>query len=165
MSSCQRSSENYLCCDQVRPGDVLVVGSDGLWDNLSTKQILEEVILAPLYCAHLPDGPACSICLRQAKQSRLEKNESASSLALKLATSAFHHSVDRSGQTPYSLGASEAFDMVYSGAPHARCLKICVIGVQQKSGCPTKVSIQSARAGPLADVTALGGIDTQYMAE
>ena len=28
---------------QVRPGDVLIVGSDGLWDNLSTKQILEEV--------------------------------------------------------------------------------------------------------------------------
>ena len=28
---------------QVRPGDVLIVGSDGLWDNLSAKQILEEV--------------------------------------------------------------------------------------------------------------------------
>ena len=28
---------------QVRPGDVLVMGSDGLWDNLSTKQILDEV--------------------------------------------------------------------------------------------------------------------------
>ena len=45
----------------------------------------------------------------------LEKGDSASSLALRLATAAFHHSVDRSGQTPYSLGASEAFDMVYSG--------------------------------------------------
>ena len=31
------------CAIQVRPGDVLIVGSDGLWDNLSTKQILEEV--------------------------------------------------------------------------------------------------------------------------
>ena len=45
----------------------------------------------------------------------LEKGDSASSLALRLATAAFHHSVDRAGQTPYSLGASEAFDMVYSG--------------------------------------------------
>ncbi len=32
-----------ICVSQVRPGDVLIVGSDGLWDNLSAKQILEEV--------------------------------------------------------------------------------------------------------------------------
>ena len=36
---------------QVRPGDVLIVGSDGLWDNLSTKQILEEVCTT----SNLPD--------------------------------------------------------------------------------------------------------------
>ncbi len=33
------------CAAQVRPGDVVVMGSDGLWDNLSTKQILDEVHL------------------------------------------------------------------------------------------------------------------------
>ena len=37
------------CATQVRPGDVLIVGSDGLWDNLSTKQILEEVRLIELH--------------------------------------------------------------------------------------------------------------------
>jgi len=34
---------------QVRPGDVVVLGSDGLWDNLSDEQIVEEVRLL-----HLP---------------------------------------------------------------------------------------------------------------
>ena len=55
--------------------------------------------------------------VQQARQSILQKKEGASSLALRLSTAAFHHSVDRSGNTPYSLGASEAFDMVYSGKP------------------------------------------------
>jgi len=61
------------------------------------------------------------ILLQQARQCILDKKESASSLALRLSTAAFHHSVDRSGQTPYSLGASEAFDMVYSGMPFITC--------------------------------------------
>lgn len=88
----------------VRPGDVLIVGSDGLWDNLSTKQILEE-----------------------ARQSIIEKKDSPASLALKLSTAAFHHSVDRSGQTPYSQGASEAFDMVYSGGKMDDITVCCVL--------------------------------------
>ena len=48
----------------------------------------------------------------------LAKREGPSALAHRLAGAAFQHSLDRSGQTPYSLGASEAFDMVYSGAHH-----------------------------------------------
>ena len=61
------------------------------------------------------DDPQPTVLLRQARQSIIEKKDSPASLALKLSTAAFHHSVDRSGQTPYSQGASEAFDMVYSG--------------------------------------------------
>jgi hypothetical protein len=76
---------------QVAAGDIVVLGSDGLWDNLSDEQVLEEV------CA--------SVGAR----------EGASAAAHRLAAAAFRHSLDRHSQTPYSLGASEAFDMVYSG--------------------------------------------------
>lgn len=46
----------------------------------------------------------------------LSQRLGASGLAHRIAAAAFQHSLDRQGQTPYSLGASEAFDMVYSGA-------------------------------------------------
>jgi len=41
--------------------------------------------------------------------------EGAPALARRLAGLAFKASLDREGESPYSLGASEAFDMVYSG--------------------------------------------------
>ena len=72
-------------------GDFVVLGSDGLWDNLSDEQILEEV------------------------RASLHAGEGTSATAHRLAAAAFQHSLDRHSQTPYSLGASEAFDMVYSG--------------------------------------------------
>ncbi|BDA46553.1 Protein phosphatase PTC7 homolog fig at C-terminar half [Coccomyxa sp. Obi] len=75
----------------VEAGDFVVLGSDGLWDNLSDEQILEEV------------------------RASLHAREGASAAAHRLAAAAFRHSLDRHSQTPYSLGASEAFDMVYSG--------------------------------------------------
>ena len=76
---------------QVTQGDIVVLGSDGLWDNLSDEKLLQEL------CAG-----------RDAELG-------ASGLAHRLLNAAFAASVDRAGQTPYSLGASEAFDMVYSG--------------------------------------------------
>jgi protein phosphatase PTC7 len=90
---------------QVAPGDVVVLGSDGLWDNLSDEEILEEV--------------------RQG----LAVRERASALAHRLAAAAFGRSLDRGSQTPYSLGASEAFDMVYSGARPKQPRKMMCGGV------------------------------------
>lgn len=52
--------------------------------------------------------------LEEVRQS-LGRREGASAVAHRLAAAAFRRSLDRSSQTPYSLGASEAFDMVYSG--------------------------------------------------
>lgn len=76
---------------QVMPGDVVVLGSDGLWDNLAPDAILARV------------------------QGAIKQGERAPAIAMDLARSAFEASVDRDGVTPYSLGATEAFDMVYSG--------------------------------------------------
>lgn len=76
---------------QVSPGDVVVLGSDGLWDNLADDALVASVAAG-----------------RAAK-------EGASALARRLAGEAFRASLDRERESPYSLGASEAFDMVYSG--------------------------------------------------
>ena len=81
---------------------MVVLGSDGLWDNLSDEQVLEEVRASLAAC------------------------EGASATAHRLAAAAFRHSLDRHSQTPYSLGASEAFDMVYSGASLNNRRVMCV---------------------------------------
>lgn len=73
------------------PGDVIIVGSDGLWDNLSGEAIFRRV------------------------QASINRGTRAPAIALDLARAAFEASINRDGETPYSLAATEAFDMVYSG--------------------------------------------------
>ncbi|KAK9827711.1 hypothetical protein WJX81_003442 [Elliptochloris bilobata] len=75
----------------VAPGDMVVLGSDGLWDNLADDALVDAVA----------EGRA--------------RREGAPALARRLAGEAFQKSLDRESESPYSLGASEAFDMVYSG--------------------------------------------------
>lgn len=75
----------------VYPGDVIVVGSDGLFDNLQDDEIV-EIVEAETLQGHSP-----------------------SAIAHKLAFAAFGASIDKKRVTPYSLGASSAFDMVYNG--------------------------------------------------
>ena len=79
-------------------------------------------------------SPQPRICTSGVVQVRegLTRHEGSSTLAHRLAAAAFQHSLDRSGQTPYSLGASEAFDMVYSGAGPCLLLLLLV-------ACPKKV--------------------------
>ena len=73
------------------PGDVLVMGSDGLFDNLHDEEIVQLVEAGTL------------------------QGQSTGSMAQSLAFAAFGASVDKQKVTPFSLGASEAFDMVYNG--------------------------------------------------
>lgn len=75
---------------QVFPGDVIVMGSDGLFDNLSEGEILQEV----------KHQPSCG---------------SPSALVQRLTRMAYENSVDRVKKTPYAWAATEAFDMVYNG--------------------------------------------------
>jgi len=94
-------------CTSVQPGDVIVVGSDGLWDNLEDVIVVEQthkVLSAP------PAGA--------------NKFEMAKLLSRKLTELAFNTSMNRSVDTPYSRAASSAFDMVYSGGKKD---DICVV--------------------------------------
>lgn len=72
-------------------GDLIVLGSDGLWDNVSDEGVL-------------------SIAAESESS-----GEPAAAMARRLAAAAFEGSVDRKRGTPYSVAATEAFGMVYSG--------------------------------------------------
>ena len=76
---------------QVVSGDVVILGSDGLWDNVTVTDI------AGLVTRLVEQGTRPSVIAQQ------------------LAARAFEAAMDKKGVTPYSLGASEAFDMIYSG--------------------------------------------------
>jgi len=75
----------------LRHGDLIVLGSDGLWDNVSDEGVL-------------------SIAAESESS-----GEPAAAMARRLAGAAFEGSVDRKRGTPYSAAATEAFGMVYSG--------------------------------------------------
>ena len=75
----------------VNPGDVIVMGSDGLFDNLSDEEIIEKV------------------------EAGLLQGQSSSAIAQHVAFEAFGASVDKRRTTPFSLGACSAFNMIYNG--------------------------------------------------
>jgi protein phosphatase PTC7 len=75
----------------VLPGDVIVLGTDGLFDNVSDDTILYEV------------------------SAQLAQGKRPSQIAQRLTAIAFNNSMDKSKETPYAAAATEAFDMVYSG--------------------------------------------------
>lgn len=72
-------------------GDVIVMGSDGLLDNVSDAEVLAAVEKVKAEHGKPPQ------------------------LAQLLAKMAFETSLDRKKSTPYSKAATEAFDMVYTG--------------------------------------------------
>ncbi|KAL6757479.1 hypothetical protein V8C86DRAFT_2623890 [Haematococcus lacustris] len=91
----QATANKVEDCDlasfHVHPGDVIVMGSDGLLDNVADLEILAEI------------------------KAMVHQGGSANSLTQRLTKLAFDTSVNKVKVTPYSKGASEAFDMVYSG--------------------------------------------------
>lgn len=85
-----------LAAVPVTAGDILVVGSDGLFDNLPDNDLIE--VLQEVQAKHPNRSQAMASALAQA-----------------IAAAAFHSSMNKSKATPYSRAATEAFDMVYSG--------------------------------------------------
>uniref|UniRef100_A0A7S3VT51 Protein phosphatase n=1 Tax=Dunaliella tertiolecta TaxID=3047 RepID=A0A7S3VT51_DUNTE len=83
--------DSDLASFHVHAGDIIVMGSDGLLDNLAELDIMTEVMLAR------------------------NKGLTAAPITQRLIKLAFDASMDRSRSTPYSRAATQAFDMVYSG--------------------------------------------------
>ena len=77
-------------------GDIVVLGSDGLWDNLSELDVVESVE-------------------RSVGETAVPDEKLMDSVARNLLAAAYDVSMDKKRTTPYSLAATEHFDMVYSG--------------------------------------------------
>jgi protein phosphatase PTC7 len=95
--------------------DVIVVGTDGLWDNVSEKEILaviENRIKSS--SASTSSSSSSSSSSLGSNQAFLNKKE-VDACAKELTQKAFEHANDRSRTTPYSLAATEHFDMVCNG--------------------------------------------------
>jgi protein phosphatase PTC7 len=83
--------ECQLASIRALPGDIVIVGSDGLFDNLFDRDIY-------------------AIVMKHHNTSR-----SPAPLVRELMEAAYTNSLSRRAVTPYSFGASEWFDMVYNG--------------------------------------------------
>lgn len=85
----------------VRPGDVLVLGSDGLFDNLSDEEI--AAIVAKASATSGAGGRGAW------------NHAIASATARTLVGAAFEQSISKTADTPYSRGATEFFNLVFAG--------------------------------------------------
>ena len=97
-----RPSDAMLTTFPLEPGDVIVMGSDGLWDNLSESEILELV-------EELFTGT------RYQRGLGAESQQTLTAASRAIVSAAYAASMDKRRTTPYSLAATENFDMVYSG--------------------------------------------------
>jgi protein phosphatase PTC7 len=97
-----RPDDAMLTAFPLEPGDIVVMGSDGLWDNLSESEIL-SVIEAQFRGTGYQRGMGC------------ESRAVVSGAAGAVVSAAYAASMDKRRTTPYSLAATENFDMVYSG--------------------------------------------------
>ena len=88
-------SDAQLSANRVRAGDVIVLGTDGLWDNLTDGEVTE-----------ITQG-----ALQAAKNSR----EMPARAARAMAFAALEASTDRDKFTPFARASTEEFDMVYRG--------------------------------------------------
>jgi protein phosphatase PTC7 len=77
----------------VSAGDVIIMGSDGLWDNLFDREIAEVAV----------------------RHKAASSTPNPAAMARELASMAHAQGQNRSAFTPFSYAASEWFDMVYNG--------------------------------------------------
>jgi protein phosphatase PTC7 len=89
----------------LRIGDVLLVGTDGLWDNLHEWEIAEEA------------------------ENSISRG--AAAIARSLASRAYESSLDQDRVTPYSIAASNAFEMVYSGGKRDDIAVVCALAREE----------------------------------
>ena len=90
-------------------GDIVLLGTDGLFDNVSDAEILEEAF--SIANATEPGAENRPIDA----QSSLRLRHLALKIASSLAEMAYLKSMDKRESTPFSRSASEAFDIVYQG--------------------------------------------------
>ena len=98
-------------------GDIVLLGTDGLFDNLSDADILDEAFKHANESSSgggVDGGEAGETRAIDACRS-LDLRRLAVKMASSLVEMAYFKSVDKRADTPFSMSASEAFDIVYRG--------------------------------------------------
>ena len=95
-----RPEDAMLHSARLAGGDVVVMGSDGLWDNLHDSEVAQTV--------------------QQGVDARL----SPAAIARAVAAEAYERSSQKRGSTPYSLAATDAHELVFCGGKRD---DICVL--------------------------------------
>ena len=108
-----KPSDAMLSTFFLEDDDVIVVGTDGLWDNVSEKEIL-TVIENRIKSNSASSSSSSSLSL-DSNQTFMNNKKEVDACAKEIIQKAFEHANDRTRTTPYSLAATEHFDMVYSG--------------------------------------------------
>jgi protein phosphatase PTC7 len=98
-----RPEDAMLHAAAVAPGDALILGSDGLWDNLHDSEV----------AALVQDG--------------VEARAPPAAIARAVAAAAYERSTQKRGSTPYSTAATENFDMVYCGGKRDDITVLCLL--------------------------------------
>ena len=104
-------------------GDVIVVGTDGLFDNVPDGDIIQVADEAVAkFAAKAKPG--------ESKLKLAQRMKAASSEAAReLVTKAFHHSMDKKYASPYAIAAQEEFDMIFSGGKKDDCSVVVAVVV------------------------------------
>ena len=98
-----RPEDAMLHAAALAPGHALIMGSDGLWDNLYDSEVARLV------------------------QAGVDAGAAPAAVARSVAAAAFERSVLKRGSTPYSAAATDAFDMVYCGGKRDDITVLCVL--------------------------------------
>jgi len=116
-----KPADALLASHPVQPGDLIVVGSDGLFDNLSNEEIGEavsQVVLTrwaqrqqKVARAIQKFGPDEALSADQCATLACNPGE----VANRLANEAFGASLDKKRVTPFALSATSELNMVYNG--------------------------------------------------
>lgn len=116
-----KPSDAQLASHAVLPGDMVVVGSDGLFDNLSNEEIADALLPAVLKSWEQREGKVTKALGKFDAEEHLSSNQCVSlanhpgDLASKLANLAFGASLDKKRVTPFSLLATSELNLVYNG--------------------------------------------------
>jgi len=116
-----KPSDSLLASHTVEPGDVIVVGTDGLTDNLSTEEISEHVLQSILSRWQQRQHKVTKALQLFGPEEHLSTEQCVSlachpgQLAIQLANAAFGASVDKKRVTPFSISATSELNMVYNG--------------------------------------------------
>jgi protein phosphatase PTC7 len=115
------ADEAQLARQQLKQGDVVVLGSDGLFDNVSDGEVVELVMNMLTSSWEKASKRKRAKALEIVKAKELDEADmlstcvSPSMLASSLAIEAYTASMDRKRNTPFSLSATEEFNMIFNG--------------------------------------------------